>query len=285
MIAYSLQSAPTVSVSMCVYNEAAWVAQAINSILDQTFTDFELLITDDGSVDGTRHILSTYEDEDPRVHIIMHDTREGLAGSLNEQISLAKGKYLARMDGDDVARSDRLAIQVAYLDAHPRVGILGSFCQEIDSEGRPVCIWSRPTENHALQKALLRYNPFIHSTIMLRQEIFDKTGPYSCKYRYAQDYELWLRAARKFELANIPEPLIDLRVEWGKLARKNREARRCELRILYRHIKTGAYPMWYYAFLCRPLLWGLLPTGWMMKLKSLQRRMRQSIHSNSLEAR
>jgi len=266
---------------MSVHNEAPWVAQAVESILNQTYSNFELLITDDGSVDDTGRILFSYEGGDPRVHLIRHSTSQGLAVSLNEQIGLARGKYIARMDGDDIARTDRLSKQVSFLEAHPQVGILGSYCQEIDSEGSPVCIWSRPTENHALQKALLRYNPFIHSTIMLRREVFQKTGLYNTRYRYAQDYELWLRVARQYELANIPEPLVDLRVDWNKLAQKNREARQCELFILSRHICAGAYPNWYYLFLCRPLFWSLLPTGWIIKLKTIQRRIRQTHHLNA----
>ena len=235
---------PTVSVFMCVQNESAWVANSIESILGQTFADFELLITDDGSMDGTGAILREFERRDSRVRTFSHGKNRGLASSLNEQIGLARGRYVARMDGDDIARPDRLQTQVTFLDEHPRVGIVGSYCREIDTEGRPVCLWERPTEDADLQRALLRYNPFIHSTIMLRKEIFSKTGPYDSSYRYAQDYELWLRAAQQFELANIPEPLIDLRVDLEKVARKNREARRCELYALYRHLQTsGVSPL------------------------------------------
>jgi len=111
---------PTVSVLMSVYNEGLWLDQSLDSILRQTYTDLELIVTDDGSSDDTPLILHRYADRDPRIRMTRHPTPKGLAASLNEQIGLARGRYIARMDGDDIAHFDRLDKQVAFLDGHPQ---------------------------------------------------------------------------------------------------------------------------------------------------------------------
>lgn len=260
---------------MSVHNEALWLDQALDSVLRQSRGDLELIVTDDGSSDDTPLILRRYAARDPRIRMTHHSSSRGLAATLNEQIALSRGRYIARMDGDDVARPDRLDKQVAFLDGHPEVGLLGSFCREIDTEGCPVALWRRPNTDQALRRALLRYNPFIHSTVMLRREVFALAGLYDQTLRYGQDYDLWLRISRHCGLANLPEPLVDLRVDLKKVARKNREARRCEFHILARHIGAGPSPAWHHVYLLRPLLWCYLSTGWMMRLKTLQRRWRR----------
>lgn len=266
---------PTISVLMCVRNEDVWVSQAIESVLDQTYSDFELIITDDGSSDNTSGVLQHYSTIDDRIQIIQHTASLGLASSLNEQIQIARGRYLARMDGDDIAQSDRFAKQVEFMDEHPQVGLLGSFCREINSEGNPIGVWERPTSDRALKKTLFSRNPFIHSSVMLRCEVFSVVGLYNESMQFAQDYELWLRVAGHFDLANLSEPLIDLRVDWSKLTKKNRRARRYELIILLHYIRSEGFPIWYYFYLLRPFLLSLLPTGVTMKMKSIQRRLRQ----------
>ena len=264
---------------MCVHNEAPLVSLAVESILNQTHSDFEFLITDDGSTDGTYDVLLDYE-RDTRVRITRHLKREGLAASLNEQIQGAKGKYIARMDGDDIAREDRFYKQVALIKNNPSIGLLGSYCREIDAEGNPICIWKRPTSNIALQKAILWNNPFIHSSVMLPRQVFSKTGLYNRNRGYAQDYDLWLRVSMLYELSNLPEPLIDLRVDWQKMSRKNREARKCELQIIRDHILGGPFPKYYYIYLIRPLLLSVLPTELMMRVKEIQRYFRLSFFSS-----
>lgn len=268
-------ASPRISVVMSVCNEAAWVGESMESILCQTCGDFEFLVTDDGSRDDSYRILKRYLSRDGRIRILRHRTRKGLAASLNEQIRLARGRYIARMDGDDVSHPDRLARQAAFLDRHPGVGLLGTWCREIDSKGAVLGTWHRPTTNYALQKALLRCNPFIHSSVMLRREVFERVGLYRPVWKYAQDYDLWLRVSRHFHLANLPEPLVDLRVDWKKMARKNRAARRCEMKILVHYICSGGRPWWYRAYLFRPLLLYMVPTPCMMTFKLLQRRLRR----------
>ena len=158
--------------------------------------------------------------------------------------------------------------------------MLGSFCREIDSEGNIVGVWERPTADRNLKKELFRRNPFIHSSVMLRREVFSVVGLYNESMHFAQDYELWLRVAGHFDLANLPEPLIDLRVDWYKLAKKNRKARRYELIILSRYIRSKSLSVWYYVYLLRPFLLSLIPTRLAMRMKGIQRSLRQKKNQN-----
>lgn len=268
---------PAVSVLMAVLDEERWAGRAIESILAQAFDDLELIVVDDGSRDRTPRILAGHEAGDKRVRVITHPEPMGLANSLNEMIGAARGAYIARMDGDDIAREDRLEKQVAYLENHPRVGMVGSFCREIDAHGNVVGLWRRPTTDAELQKALLRTNPFIHSSVVLRREVFDKVGLYNPACRYAQDIELWLRVAREFELGIIDEPLVDLRVDWGKLHRKNKAARKTYFKIMAEHIRASPRPARCYGYLFYHLISYLTPTPIMMSLKRMQRIVRRRI--------
>ena len=267
---------PRVSVIMSVHNEENWLVPAIESILNQTFQDLELRITDDGSSDGSRDILCHFQKQDPRVRLIRHEKKNGLAVSLNEQIRQAGGEYIARMDGDDMAHSERIESQVDFLDSHPEVALLGTYCNEIDKNGNKISLWKRPVTDQALRAALLYYNPFVHSTVMLRREVFKEAGYYNPKWRYAQDYDLWLRISRSYKMANLMRPLVDLRVDWDKLEKKNTEARRCEFNILLSHFRTCNYPLWRYLHLWRTAGLALFPTPITMRLKHFQRHWRKN---------
>ncbi|MCP4687391.1 MAG: glycosyltransferase [Desulfobacterales bacterium] len=269
-------SPPVVSVLMSAYNERRWIGEAIESILAQTWGDFELIIADDGSNDGTSRIIEGYKAVDRRIRVITHPEPMGLANTLNEMIGVARGFYFARMDGDDIAREDRFEKQIRYLKKHPEVGMVGSFCREMDADGRIVGTWRRPTTDFALQKALYKYNPFIHSSVILRREVFDKVGLYNPACRYAQDIELWLRVSREFKLGNIGEPLVDLRVDWDKLNRKNKASRKTYFRIMAHHVRTSPSPRGrHYAYLLYHLALYLTPGPIMMLLKKLQRIIRR----------
>ena len=271
-----------ISVLMSVYNEEKYLRFSIESILNQSFDDFEFIITDDKSNDGSLDILKEYAEKDPRIKIIEHSKQLRLAYSLNEQIEIAKGIYLARMDGDDIAHPDRLEKQVKFLEENKDIGMVGSYCREIDNNGKFVSLWKRPTSDQKIKKTILKLNPFLHSSIMIRKVAIIEAGLYNTDCKYAQDYDLWLRVAAKYKLANINEPLLDFRVDWKKLEHKNREARKSKLEILYRHIRSGNYPVWYFIYLVRPFILYILPTNMTILLKILQRNFRMSkISSNN----
>lgn len=195
-----------VSVVMSVYNGERHLREAVESILSQSFTDFEFIIVDDGSTDGTWDILSGYND--PRIVLLRNEQNIGLTRSLNRGLAVARGGYIARMDADDVSLPERLAIQVAFLDEHPDVGLVGSPPFVIDAQGNTRPGWLVPLDDVEIKWRLLFNNAFVHSSVMFRRSVLDIVGPYSVDKVAAQDYGLWVRIACNFAVANIAQPLI-----------------------------------------------------------------------------
>ncbi|MBI2881404.1 MAG: methyltransferase domain-containing protein [Candidatus Tectomicrobia bacterium] len=195
---------PKVSVVMSVLNGEAYLAEAVGSILSQTFRDFEWVVLDDGSTDRTRDILAGFEDL--RLRVIRQENR-GLAASLNRAVAESCGEYVARMDADDFSYPNRFQNQVAFLDAHPEYALIGCYYHIVDAAGQLLGLQYRPVQNEDLQRALLHANQFAHGAVMFRRRAFDRAGGYDPQFRYAQDYDLWLRMADDFNLFNIPKAL------------------------------------------------------------------------------
>lgn len=226
---------PRVSVLLAVKDGGRWLREALNSILLlQTFTDFELLVVDDGSKDDTRAVLREYQNH-PRLCQIAHPAPHGLAASLNELAHLAKGDLLARQDADDVSRADRLGKQVSFMDAHPEVGLLGTWALQIDPAGRPIGEEKWPTEDQALRECLPQHNPFIHSSVMMRRAVFKVAGGYDESFPVAQDYDLWLRMAKITTMAVLAEPLLLRRLHPDQASRKAWPRRWAQVRARTRH--------------------------------------------------
>jgi glycosyltransferase involved in cell wall biosynthesis len=200
---------PRVSVVMSVYNAERYVEEAIESILGQTFRDFEFIIVDDGSTDTTSEILHNFDDE--RIMLVENDGNIGLTRSLNKGLQMARGKYIARMDADDISLYERLEKQVQFLDTHPDVGLVGSAVIYIDPDGKELGVQRVCTEN--IHQALLNVEfCWWHSATAFRSECLESVGPYREGFRYAQDYDLWLRIAEKYDVASLSEPLVKLRL-------------------------------------------------------------------------
>ena len=197
-------SAPRVSVLMAVYNGAHKVARSVQSILDQHFDDLELIVVNDGSTDATAETLAGFDD--PRLRVV-NQTHRGLTASLNVAYALARGALLARQDAGDVSAPDRLARQVALLDAQPRVGLVSTWAVMCLPDGRPFQTERRPVGNAAIQARLTVENCVFGAAAVFRRAAVEAVGPYRESFRYAQDYDLHLRIAEAFELANIPEVL------------------------------------------------------------------------------
>lgn len=203
---------PKVSVIMSVYNGEPFVRQAVESILGQTFTDFEFLVVDDGSTDGTPDYLAGIKD--PRLVVIRNDKNIGLTPSLNRAIRLARGEYLARQDADDVSLPERLEKEVAYLDAHPTVGLVGTRVEWIDEQGHHLDRPAFPTQydNAAVQQQLLGNCCFSHGSVMFRRQALQEAGGgYNEAWNESQDWELWLRMTEGWDGANLEEPLYRYR--------------------------------------------------------------------------
>jgi GT2 family glycosyltransferase len=222
MMAATSTGTPRVSVILPVYNGEAYLLEAVESILAQTYTEFELIVIDDGSRDGTAALLDTVRD--PRVRVI-HQDNMGLALTLNKAIGLARGEFIARQDADDISRPERLARQVAYLDAHPACGLLGTW-SVIHEDRVPTSRQHRhPCSNGELQLRLLFDSFFVHSSVMIRRTALDRAGLYPTdpERNPPEDFDLWLRIAREHELANLPEPLLVYREIPGSISRTRAE--------------------------------------------------------------
>lgn len=252
-----MSQSPGISVLMAVNNGAPWVRQAAESVLAQTAVDLELIVIDDGSTDATPEILARLDD--PRVRVERRPA-SGLTRALNRAASLARAPLLARLDADDVALPERLARQRAFLDAHPEVGLLGTGAREVDADGREVAVVQPPSEDREIRRALIRRNPFVHSSVMMRQSVLARAGGYDETLPVAQDYDLWMRMSRLTRLANLPAPLVIRRLLPGRVsAVREMERSATEARVRWRAVKSGAYPWWCVIFLLKPLTARLVP--------------------------
>ncbi|MBW1676052.1 MAG: glycosyltransferase [Deltaproteobacteria bacterium] len=213
-------TSPKVSVIMSVYNGEPYLREAVESILNQTFTDFEFIIIDDGSTGSTREILSSYDD--PRIRLVDNGENIGLTKSLNKGMVLARGEYVARQDADDVSLPERLASQVHFLADHPEVGVLGTAVKIINSEGEVASIGRHEVEDTDIRFKLLRNNSFAHGSVMFSRIIFERVGGYDENLGYTQDYDLWWRMSRHTRLANLSEPLYCWRKAEGNVTSSRR---------------------------------------------------------------
>lgn len=209
----AMPTSPKVTVLMPLYNGERFLREAIDSILGQTFADFEYLIIDDGSTDTSAELVASYDD--PRIRLVTNDANLGVTASLNLGIELATGEYIARMDCDDVSLPTRLAEQVAYLDAQPDCAVVAAMVTMIDENGRPCGDWPddrQATTREAIRRFLPRANCIAHPGIMIRKSVLARYR-YDSRHRVAQDYDLWLRiAADGLAIDKHPDPLLKYRV-------------------------------------------------------------------------
>ncbi|VAX34857.1 Glycosyl transferase, group 2 family protein [hydrothermal vent metagenome] len=202
-------SKPKVTVLMPVYNGEQYLRLAIDSILKQTFKDFEFLIINDGSIDSTRDIILSYGDS--RVQLIDNEKNIGLTRSLNKGLKLAKGEYIARQDADDISDLERLNCQVEYLYQNKEVVLVGTGRASIDSNGKEIQIVKVFEGHDSIRKELMHGNCFSHGSVMFRKIILNTVGFYREKCKYTEDYDYWCRISEKHKVANIGKTLYYLR--------------------------------------------------------------------------
>ncbi|RYZ00078.1 MAG: glycosyltransferase, partial [Chitinophagaceae bacterium] len=211
------------SILLPVYNAERFLREAVDSLLAQTFTDFELLALNDGSTDGSAAILNSYSD--PRLRVLPNDRNRGLIHTLNKGIDVAFGRYIARMDADDICHPERLAAQVAYLDAHPEVAVVASTLDMMDEAGNPIAAW--PEDRRHVSAAAIRAflpvdNCIAHPSVLARAAEMSRYK-YDAAQTEAEDYDLWLRmCADGLSIAKIDRPLLRYRVLATSLSRKDK---------------------------------------------------------------
>ena len=203
-------SYPPVTVVMSVYNGAKYLRECLDSVLSQTFSDFEFIIVNDGSTDASPRILNDFARRDRRI-VIIDQMNQGLTKSLNRGLSIARGKYVARMDADDIIFPDRLETQLEFMASNPDVGLLGTWCRVIDAAGREGDVWSTPMGHHALQWQLCFDNIFAHSSAMMTRSALRDANGYDERCHRSQDFDLWARLSRRVRIDCLPRVLVCLR--------------------------------------------------------------------------
>lgn len=220
---------PVVSVVLVARDVDRFLAASIESILGQTFSEFEFIIVDFGSTDKSKAIASTYAAKDGRIRF--HEIPNcGLTEARNAGCFLAQGRYIAIMDADDVSAPDRLSREVAFMEGHPEVGLVGGATEWINTVGRSLRIEFLPSEDHQIKSALVTHCPFCHPTVLIRREAFVLMGGYRAVFAQAEDYDLWLRLSEHYRCANLKEVVLKYRIHPYQLTlRKQREQTLCKL--------------------------------------------------------
>lgn len=257
---------PKVSIIMATYNCENTLRKSINSIVAQTFTDWEFVICDDCSVDGTYGILLEYKKQYPEKFIILRNKENSkLAFSLNRGLKTAKGEYIARMDGDDESLPERLEKQVAFLDSHPEYSVVGTAMIPFDENGiRPTRFAKEIPES----RDMVSRSPFFHATIMMRKEAYAAVGGYTVSKRTAraQDYDMWFRFfAKGLKGYNMQEGLYLVLEDNQAIRRRTLKTRSYEVLTKIKGYRLLNYPWYLYIYAFKPILAALIPVGMMQK--------------------
>jgi len=210
---------PAITVLLPVYNAEAFIGEAVKSVLEQTYTDFELLIINDGSTDSSKAIIQSFND--PRIRLVENEKNLRLIATLNKGIDLARGKYIARMDADDISMPERLERQFQFMETHPEVGICGSAFHAFGKEEGTV---RYPEKNEDIRMMMLYQTPFCHPAVIFRKETLVANRLYfNPEYLHAEDYEFWVRAADYTNFANMHEVLLKYRIHEEKVSVQHRD--------------------------------------------------------------
>ena len=219
---------PRVSVVMPFKNRAALIGETIDSVLSQTWTDFELICISDGSTDESDDIVSSYAARDARVRLLLNEMHPGVAGAANTGLAHARGEFVVRIDSDDIMLQNRIAVQVRFMDEHPAVAVCGSWVQAFGISGEN--IWRLPVSHEEICVWMLFYSALAHPAVIFRRQCFEEFGLRYDENVSAEDYELWTRAARQVRLANIPRILLRYREHLASLSTTDRDGMAASVR-------------------------------------------------------
>lgn len=254
---------PKISVIMGIYNCAATLAEAIECIFAQTFSDWELILCDDGSTDKTLKIARSYADIHPdRIILLRNETNQGLNKTLNLCLAKAKGEYIARMDGDDHCSPNRFEIELAALEAEPEIAFVSTDMTFFDESG----VWGQISHpDYPCAQDFIHGSPFCHAPCMVRKKAYDSVGGYSVEKRLlrVEDYHLWLKMyCAGYRGKNIHQPLYQMRDDRNAYGRRKFRFRVNEAYVKALSVRKLNLPAWNYVYVLRPILVGMLP-GWL----------------------
>lgn len=250
---------------MGVYNGEKYIRESIESILNQTYKNFELIICDDGSKDKSLEIINEYQKKDNRIIVIKNEKNLGLAASLNNSIKMAKGEYIARMDCDDIAVENRLEKQVDFLDKHEEYAFVGSSVKLFDNNG----VWGERINPADLPKELVfTKQPIVHPTTMIRRNVLELVNGYTvAPYTYrTEDFDLWCKIYSKgFIGANIKDVLLYYREDKDSYNKRKFKYRIDAYKLKKMWRKKLGLPYKYHFYSYKPIIIGLIPR-WLIRL-------------------
>jgi len=229
---------------MPVYNGEKFIGEAIKSVLNQKFKDYEYLIVEDKSTDQSLDIIREYKNKDSRITIIRNKSNLGIQKTLNKGIRLSQGEYIARIDCDDVWSSkNKLGKQVKFLEQNPNYGVVGTNIVSIDNSGKELNRIRYKEADSEIRKNLLLASQMAHPSVLIRKKALDEVGCYreDKKYKHAEDYELWLRIGTRYKLANLPDFFLKYRINPSGVSLKNELSQRmASLRVTLKY--KNQYP-------------------------------------------
>jgi len=277
-----MRKTPCISVVMPVFNVENYISHAIDSILSQSFEDFEFIIIDDASTDNTASILSKYNDS--RIVLIRNIRQIGVARSINKGIYYSRGKYIARMDGDDISLKDRFEKQIAYMEYYSNIGICGSFFKIINRDGQSLHSQKKPIGDENIRMGLFwGRTSLAHPSIIIRKGLLDKYNlRYDPAFYYAEDYDLYCRSSLFFSLDNIPEELIEYRIHENSVSQKYIEHQKLDARMaLYLHLKRLGLDFKYQEFISHGKIFLKLPNESDLSIDDVKKCIEQAVHFNN----
>lgn len=234
-----MTTSPLVTVLTVTYNGENYLAATIESVLGQTFTDFEYLIVDNASTDNSRQIVQAYAARDPRVRLIQSIVNCGPAGGLNLGLQAAQGKYVANLDHDDLAAAHRLAVQIDVLESNPDVGFVGGWLRFIDEDGQILFTYEHAPGHEQIHWSLMTHCELAHSATTFRRALVTASGGYSPHHHLICDYELFSRLRDHTRFLNVADYLVDYRYFGGQSSRRYRQAQHLQILMLWASIQRG----------------------------------------------
>lgn len=239
-----MNPSPKISVIMSVYNGMPYLPEAVKSILNQTYKNFEFIIVDDASTDSSWQYLKSLKGK--RVKLVKNEKNLGLASSLNKALKLAKGEYIARMDADDISRPDRLKVQIDFLERNTNIDVCGTWVRKINEKGEKIGLGKMPTDDISIKRHLSWYPSIIHPTMMAKKSFFEQLKGYDPQYDFAEEYEILMRAKKNFNMANIPQELLEWRFWDNRRSQAGWEKmEKVDLKIKIEAFKRGDYNQLY----------------------------------------